>query len=66
VEQINPQEPYLLISADKPDLSRLLVFERNPVFIIKSKIIILSDGKTGFRKSPTTNRLIKIIKFGKM
>jgi hypothetical protein len=65
-KQINPQQPYPLISAEKSGLSRLLIFKRNPVLIVKPKIIMLSDGKTGFQESPRTNRLIKTIKFGKM
>jgi hypothetical protein len=33
---------------EKPGFPRLLVSERNPVLLFKSKIIMLSGGKTGF------------------
>jgi hypothetical protein len=46
--QINPQQPYPLISPNKSSFSRLLIFERNPVLVVKSTTIILSYGKTGF------------------
>jgi hypothetical protein len=41
-------------ATQKSDLSRLLVSEGNPVFIIKFKIVMLSDGKTGFLKKLDT------------
>jgi hypothetical protein len=46
-QQINPQQPYF---QRKSRHSRFIISERNPVFVVKSRIIMLSDGKTGFQK----------------
>jgi hypothetical protein len=42
----------------KSGLSRLLVSERNPVLVVKSTIIILSAGKTGFLNPTSLNKLL--------
>jgi hypothetical protein len=48
-KQINLQQSHPFISPQKSSFSRLLISEGNPVFI-KFKIVMLSDGKTGFLK----------------
>jgi hypothetical protein len=53
-KRVNPQQPYPPIYAEKSGYSRFIVFERNPVLVVKSTIIMLSDGKTGFRNLQET------------
>jgi hypothetical protein len=43
------QPAAILSSIYKSCFPRLFVSERNPVLVVKLIIIILSDGKTGFR-----------------